>query len=159
MAVALRSGRVSHSESIFRKPVLLAVIPVNLRVLAVCVFALFSIRHIEQVIGTLRTAGISLVAHATDSFVRTFLRYTCDFEIPASHPYAPLTTLVCLYCIFLPRVRAHSFAVNEKVLLLFMLLLVALLDNVRSGILISLRFLLFPLLGPLCYSADCAKKN
>jgi hypothetical protein len=95
MTVALRSGRVSHSESIFRKPVLLTVVPANLRVLAVCVFALFSIRHIEQVISTLRTAGVSLVAHATDSLVCTFLRYTCDFEIPASGPYGPLTRRVC----------------------------------------------------------------
>jgi hypothetical protein len=53
-----------------------------------------------------------------------------------------------------PTVRAHFIPLTEKPLLAFLLLFVFVEDDIRSGILVVVGFLLFLALGLLCFPPE-----
>jgi hypothetical protein len=158
LAIPARGDLVSHPETKFRWPSVRAFFPANFLVWIICVFTLFSVRHLEHVIGTAKCLAISVLAYFADWLCRTLLGGLLP-STTSSGPYAIITALLCLYCVFLPTVRSHLFAINEKVLLVVLLLMSGLFDSLENWILIVVGFIVFLLFAPLCLTDERQKRD
>jgi hypothetical protein len=159
LVVAVRGELLKVPGSKFRDPLLLAFVPANLFVCFPCAFMIFSIRHLEHVIGTGRCVVIGILAYFADWLCRTLLDRLFVFSLSSSGPYSLLTALLCLYCVFLPTVPAHFIPVNEKALLACLLLAFGLLDGFDAWILVAVGFVVFLMSAPCCFPEESPKRD
>jgi hypothetical protein len=130
MSVILRSDFLADPESAFHLSIVRAIVPANFVVLALTWVILYSLRHIELVLGSPRTITFGGFSLLIDIIVRSGLKALFRVPLPGSGPYAFLTTMLCLYCVHMPTVDGSLIAVNEKTLLAILLGLAVICDEV-----------------------------
>ncbi|OHT16374.1 hypothetical protein TRFO_13219 [Tritrichomonas foetus] len=148
MAMAVRGELIQKKESIFNQPITQIIVPQNIMIYFVSLVILHTIRHVEQVIGTLKvfiTISISLILDFT---TRTVLDMFFGFGINLSGPFSLLITLACLYCIFFPTFRSGLVYLNEKTLMFISLAVVGAIYNILVVIPIICGFVAFALTSP-----------
>jgi hypothetical protein len=147
--VMIRSDLCEKPESSFHHPLAQIIVPPNIVVLYLIVIVLFSIRHLELIIGTFATLWLAVISLTADFLTRVFLSSHYQIERAGSGPYALMMTLFSLYCIYMPTVNAYLIAANEKVVLLAFLLCSVVFDTPLSLIPLFVGFLVFVLVAPL----------
>jgi hypothetical protein len=157
MLVAIRGELANQRHSKFHSPWIKCAAPVNFFVLAITLFLLFTIRHLEHVIGSLNFFFVLSFSYLADLAFRVFLERTFSIAISASGPYAVLAALFGLYSVFVPTVRARLMAVNEKVLALILFMAIGILDDFRALACVAVGFVVFLLTGPFCFPSPTKK--
>jgi hypothetical protein len=150
MTVMTRSEFCTHPESVFNSPLAVVSIPATLPVLGIIIVVLFSIRHVELIIGTKITLIIGVISWVSDLLTRRLFWTLFDMTIKASGPYSIVMTFFSLYCVFMPTVNARLIAVNEKCLLFVLILSIGFFDQILSFIPLSVGFVVFLLSCPFC---------
>jgi hypothetical protein len=151
IVVAFRGELMTDPVSQFGDLLLSSLIPANFFVLFVFTFIIFSVRHLEHVISTKKCVTVSLLACEIDWLCRMLLCGLFKVIEMSSGPYTVVTTLLCLYCVFLPTVRAHLLPINEKVLLVGLLFATSLLNKLTVYFLVAIGFVVFLVSAPFCF--------
>lgn len=120
----------------------------------ICLSVLLSVRHVEHMIGSVRTLVLVCLAWAVD--VAT--RYATSLFIPQTEvstcPYTLLMVLLSIYCVLFPSVRSVAFHMNEKVVLFVAFAAICALGGVASIPSVVSGFLVFCFTAPIYLPAE-----
>jgi hypothetical protein len=158
MLVAVRGELVHQRDSFFNYSWAQPLIPCNFLILAITLLLLYTVRHIEHVIGSLRVFFVLISAALSDAAGRLLLRHLVGVRMSSSGPYAVVAALFGLYAVFLPTARSSWLGVNEKVLSLVLIGAVGVIDDFRAWISVLIGFAVFLLVAPLCFPRPAGEK-
>jgi hypothetical protein len=158
MLVAFRRELVTQRDSLFNSAWVQPLIPCNFIILAITLLLLYTVKHIEHVIGSLRVLFVIGASAVADAAGRYTLANLAGVRIAASGPYAMVAALFGLYAVFLPTARSSWLGVNEKRMTMTMIIAVGIIDDFGAWISVGIGFAVFLLAAPLCFPRSGGEK-
>lgn len=152
--MAIRGELVQNDDSVFHDPKVCAIAPENFVIYAVVMLILFSIRHVEYVVGSFKIFIVVLLSYLVDAGVRTLCLSKLGTQIAGSGPYTILLCIYCIYCVMMPTVKSRFIGSNEKIALLCLFAVIVFVDGVTAGIPLLCGFIVFLITGgAVCFPA------
>ena len=115
---------------------------------------LVSVRHVEHMIGSVRTLVLVGLSWAVD----VVTRYATALFIPRNEvstcPYTLLMVMLSIYSVLFPSVRSVAFHTNEKIVLFALFAVMCMLGGVASIPSVVSGFLVFCLTAPMYLAVE-----